>query len=90
MRRQLRNHASVLGAVEGLGSNRRLWEVSVLSASVVVQWLRPLGHINFGAIGWCTGPGGSVPVGMGRLETGKEQAIWFPVLFFCFSGLVWN
>ena len=36
---QLRNRASVLGAVEGLGVNRGLWEVSALecfgSASMV-------------------------------------------------------
>jgi len=48
-----------------------------LSASVLVQQLRPLGHINPGAIGWCTGLGGSVPVGMGRFETGKVQGYGF-------------
>jgi len=55
----------------------RLWEVSALSASVLVQRLCLLGHINPGAIGWCTGLGGSVPVGMGQFETGKVQVCGF-------------
>ena len=76
--------------VEGLGRNRRLWEVSALSASVRLQWWLPLGHINPGAIGWRTGLGGSVPIGMGRFETGKVPVVWFPVLFLYCSGLVWN
>ena len=66
----------------------RLWEVSVLSASVVGQWLRPLGHINPDAISWRAGLGGSVPVGMGQFETGKVPVVWFPVLFLYFSGFV--
>ena len=90
MRRQPRKHASVLGAVEGLVSVRGLWEVPALSASVRVQRLRPLGHINPGAIGWHAGLGGSVPVGMGRFETGKVPVVWFPVLFLYCSGLVRN
>jgi len=69
--------ASVLGAVEGLGHGRGLWEVSALSASVRLQWLLPLGHINPGAIGWHAGLGGSVPVGMGPFETGKVQGYGF-------------
>ena len=73
-----------------LGQLPRLWEVSALSASAVVQRLRPHGHINPGAIGWCAGLGSSVPVGMGRLETGKVQVVWFPALFLYCSGLVWN
>ena len=48
-----------------------------MNASVVVQRLRPLGHIDPGAIGWCTGLGGSVPVGMGQFETGKVQVRGF-------------
>jgi len=63
--------------VEGLGRNRRLWEVSALSASVRLQWWLPLGHINPGAIGWRTGLGGSVPVDMGPFETGEVQAYGF-------------
>jgi len=31
-----------------------------------------------------------VPVGMGQFETGKVQAIWFPVFFLYFLGLVRN
>ncbi len=51
--RQLRNRASVLGAVEGLGSHRRLWEVvSALRARVRVQRLYLLGHIVPGAFGY--------------------------------------
>jgi len=61
-----------------------------LSASVRVQRLRPHGHINLGAIGWHAGLGGSVPVGMGQFETGKVQAVWFPVLFLYFLGRVRN
>ena len=87
---QPRNRASVLGVVEGLVSVRELWEVSALSTSVLVRWLRPLGHINPGAIGWCIAPGGSVPVGMGRFETGKVQKVWFLVLFLYLLGLVRN
>jgi len=48
------------------------------------------GHINPGAIGWCTGPGGSVPVGVGQLQTGKVPVVWFPVLFLYFSSFVRN
>ena len=64
----------------------KLWEVSALRASVLVQRLCLLGHINPGAIGWCTGLGGSVPVGMGRFETGRVQSVWFSVLFLYFIG----
>lgn len=67
-----------------------LWEVSALSASVRLQWLLPLGHINPGAIGGCIGLGGSVPVGMGRFETGKVPVVWLTVLFLYLSGLVRN
>ncbi|WP_093309688.1 hypothetical protein [Allopseudospirillum japonicum] len=56
-----------------------------MSASVVVQWLRSLGHINPGAIGWHAGLGGSVPVGMGRFETGKVQADGYQY----FSSIYW-
>jgi len=56
----------------------------------VVQRLRPLSHINPGAIGWHAGLGGSMPVGMGRFETGKVQAVWFSAFFLYLSGLVWN
>jgi len=70
-----------------LGSNRGLWEVSALSASVRLQWLLPLGHINPGAIGWHAGLGGSVPVGTGRFETGKVQAVWFSSIFPLLFGL---
>lgn len=48
-----------------------------MRASVLVQRLRPLGHLNPGAIGGFTGPGGSVPVGMRQFETGKVQAYGF-------------
>lgn len=65
----------------------RLWEVSALSASVLVQQLRPLGHINPGAIGWHAGLGGSVPVGMGQFETGKVQGVWFPAFFLYLLAL---
>jgi len=61
-----------------------------LSASVLVQRVRPFGHINPGAIGGCTGLGGSVPVGIGQFEIGKVQAVQLPVLFLYCSGLVWN
>ena len=61
-----------------------------MSASGVVQWLCPLGHINPGAIGWRAGLGSSVPVGMGRFETGKVQAVQLSVLFLYLSGLVRN
>jgi len=73
-----------------LGQLPRLWEVSALSASVPIQRLCLLGHINPGAIGGCTGLGGSVPVGIGQFETGKVQAVQLPVLFLYCSGLVWN
>ena len=52
--------------------------------------VRPLGHINPGAIGWHAGPGGSMPVGMGRFETGKVQAVWFSAIFLYLLGLVRN
>jgi len=29
-------------------------------------------------------------VGVGQLETGKVQAVWFPAFFLYLSGLVWN
>jgi hypothetical protein len=61
-----------------------------LSASALAVRLHSLGHINLGAISWRAGLGGSVPVGMGRFETGKVPAVWFPVLFLYFSVLVWN
>lgn len=61
-----------------------------MSASVLIQRLRLLGHINPGALGWRTGLGGSVPVGMGQFETGKVQGVWFPVFFLCFLDLVRN
>jgi len=47
--------------------------------------VRPLGHINPGAIAGCAGPGGSVPVGMGQFETGKVQACGFQH----FSSIYW-
>ena len=46
------SRAGVLGAVEGLGSNRGLWEVSALRAPVRVQRLYLLGHIVPGAFGY--------------------------------------
>jgi len=52
--------------------------------------LLPHDHINPGAIGWHTGLGGSVPVGMGLFETRKVPVVWFPVLFLYFSGFVRN
>ena len=61
-----------------------------MSASVRVQRLSPHGHINPGAIGWCAGLGGSVPVVMGQFETGKVQAVGFSVLFLYLSDLAWN
>ena len=54
------------------------------------SWLRPLGRINPGAIGWRAGLGGSVPVGMGPFETGRVQAVWFSAFFLYCSGLVRN
>lgn len=56
-----------------------------MSASVVVQRLRPHSHIDPDATGWRIGLGGSVPVGMGQFETGKVQggmvSSIFPLLF---------
>ena len=45
-----------------------------MSASVRVQRLRPLGHINPGAIDWRIRLGNHKMVGVGQLETGKMQA----------------
>jgi len=49
--------------------------------------LLPLGHINPGAIGWHAGLGGSVPVGMGRLETGKMRADGYQYLSSIYRAL---
>lgn len=62
----------------------------VFSVESLSHRLRLHGRINPGVVGCRTGTGGSVPVGMGRFETGKVQAIWFPVFFIYFSGLVRN
>ena len=62
----------------------------VFSVESLSHRLRLHGRINLGAVGCSTGTGGSVPVGMERFETGKVQAIWSPVFFLYFSGLVRN
>lgn len=51
-------------------------------------WLLPGSHINPGAVSWRIRFGSHKMVGVGRLETGKVQATWFPVLFLYLSGLV--
>jgi len=61
-----------------------------LRASAVVQRSRLLGHIVPGAFGWNIRLGNYEMVGVGQLETGKVQAVWFPVFFLYCSGLVWN
>jgi len=50
----------------------------------------PGSHINLGAFGWHVKFGNYGIVGVGRLETGKVQVVWFPALFLYFSSLVWN
>jgi len=52
--------------------------------------LCPLGHINPGAVGWRIGFGNYEMVGVGQLETGKVQVVWFPAFFLYLSGLLWN
>jgi hypothetical protein len=67
--------AEALGGfgVEGFGSD------SAIAPSWSHQsWCRWLAHRA----------GGSVPVGMGRFETGKVRVVWFSVLFLYFLGLV--
>jgi len=61
-----------------------------LSASVRLQWLLPLGHINPGAVSWRIGFGNYEMVVVGQLETGKVQAVWFSALFLYLSGFVRN
>ena len=63
-----------------LGQLPRLWEVSALSASVRVQRLRPLGHIDPGVIGWCIGLAVACRLAWGSLKQGKCR--WFDSPFF--------
>jgi hypothetical protein len=70
--------------LKGLGSSRGLWEVSALRASVPIQRLRLLGHINPGAINWHTGLAVACRLAWGSLKQGKCRRVVpsiFPLLF---------